>query len=440
MISFGKRIEPFIDTYLIGKTENTALTANRPECRGKVLGFDMPWENEGSLGMNIFDDGGTVKMFYRGFPGNGHNDWSDRQTACVAYSEDGLRFTRPDFHEIEYGENKENNIVRMDRFCHNFCGFLDPNPAAKPDEKYKAIAGHYTLNGLYVFGSPDGIRWHPLCDAPVITSGRFDSMNIAFYDVSAGVYRCYSRYLEQRGDALYRAIQSCTSEDFIRWTDPVGNEYPGMPDVFEQLYTNAVCTVPGAEHILVSVPMRYNDSREALVEGAEDKGVSDCTFMTSRDGVHWDRTFPGAWIAPGMNPHEWTQRNFIFLAGIIERGQDFLMYTMQNYMWDDDGVWCYSVPRYRFASVYADYFGGSFETKPLVFETDAFFLNYATTAYGYVKVTVFDEAGTVLGQTGEIYGNEISRELHFDGIAGKRGTLRFDLRDAHIYAVGGDMA
>ena len=46
MIAFGNRIEPLVDSCLIGKMENAALTLNRPVCRGKVLGFDMPWENE----------------------------------------------------------------------------------------------------------------------------------------------------------------------------------------------------------------------------------------------------------------------------------------------------------------------------------------------------------------------------------------------------------
>jgi len=55
-------------------------------------------------------------------------------------------------------------------------------------------------------------------------------------------------------------------------------------------------------------------------------------------------------------------------------------------------------------------------------------------------VTVLDTDGNILGQTDEIYGSELSRELRFDGIAGKCGTIRFDLRDAHVYAVGGKMA
>ena len=70
---------------------------------------------------------------------------------------------------------------------------------------------------------------------------------------------------------------------------------------------------------------------------------------------------------------------------------------------------------------------------------DTFYMNYSTAAYGDVQVTVLSEDGSVLGETGKIYGNELSRSLTFDGIAGKTGRLRFTLRDAHVYALGGKM-
>ena len=219
MIDFGKRIELLTDDYLIDKTENAVPLLNRPVLQGKVLGFDTPWENPGSLGMTVYEDNGKIALCYRGYPGPGSTDTSPEQTACIAVSEDGLTFTRPTIGTVERDGSRENNILRMDQFCHNFGVFLDTNPAAKPEEKYKAIAGHYSLNGLYVFGSPDGVNWHQLAEEPVITEGRFDSMNVAFWDKNAGLYRCYSRFLENG----IRAIQSCTSADFLHWTAPVPN-------------------------------------------------------------------------------------------------------------------------------------------------------------------------------------------------------------------------
>ena len=108
-------------------------------------------------------------------------------------------------------------------------------------------------------------------------------------------------------------------------------------------------------------------------------------------------------------------------------------------MWDDDGIWAYSIPKYRFLSLYADEDGGSFTTKPLRFETDDIYLNYSTSAYGYIKVTILDDCGSVLFVSDEIYGNELSHKLSVEGLAGKTGTMRIELKEAHLYALGSNM-
>jgi len=446
MIDFGKRIELMVDRFLIESTDRCTFAPVTPECIGKAIDFDKAWERPGSLGVTAFDDNGTVKLYYRGFPiHNSSGDANEKQTACLAVSEDGVNFTRYPVNEIEYDGIKENNIVEIGSHCHNFAAFLDKNPDAKQDEKYKAICGKLKMGGgLAAYGSPDGIHWHLLSDKPVITDGTFDTMNIAFYDTNAKKYRCYSRHWSEGVYKGYRIIQSCESDDFLHWTAPKPNVYPEHNIPCEELYTNAAGLIPGAEHILISMPMRFHRSRKKFDDYAGNPsgsvGVSDMVLMTSRDGVNWDRTVRGAWVSGGLYSHEWTQRCFIVSAGIIERGEDFLFYVEKNYMWDeDDGIYVYRVPRYRFISLSADCDGGSFVTKPLKFETDEIYLNYSTSGYGYVKVIATDENGAVIAESDEIYGNELSHRLHFDGIAGKCGRLRFELNDAKIYAVGSRM-
>ena len=103
-----------------------------------------------------------------------------------------------------------------------------------------------------------------------------------------------------------RAIQSCTSDDFIHWTTPEHHVYEeGVP--FEHFYTNATTLCPGAEHILLSFPMRFVPERTKDTEGMDypGGGISDAVFMTSRDGVHWDRTFMDAWLRAGLDQRNW---------------------------------------------------------------------------------------------------------------------------------------
>lgn len=446
MIRFGDRIEMMVDRFLLQDTDNVRFCKTEPLPLGKALGFDRPWEGLGSLGLTVFDDAGTVKCYYRGFP-DGQSDYSEKQVSCLAVSSDGIRFTPYPINEIPYGEWTQNNILRKDTFCHNFAPFLDPNPNCRPQERYKAIGGLDSQGGIHVFGSPDGIHWHMLADGPVITKGHFDSMNLAFWNPHTKLYHCYFRWnyrdvTSPEFPNLCRGIHNCTSEDFIHWSDPRPNEYEeGLVD---QLYTNAATPVPGAEHILVSFPMRFHEMRKKIqdFEGNPygSQGVSDAVFMSSRDGVHWDRTWKDAWLAGGLYSHEWTQRNFITLGGIIVRGDSFLLYTEKNYMWEDDGIWVYSIPKYRFLSLYADNRSGCITTKPLHFVSDDLFLNYSTSAYGHIRITVTDMDGRELFQSDKIYGNELSHKLHIENLSGSFGTLKIELKEAHLYAMGSAMS
>ena len=49
MLKFGHRAEPFVDDYLIDSLENVSFRITKPENLGKVLAFDKPWEDLGSL-------------------------------------------------------------------------------------------------------------------------------------------------------------------------------------------------------------------------------------------------------------------------------------------------------------------------------------------------------------------------------------------------------
>ncbi len=449
MIDFGKKIELMVDDYLIEQKHNLTFRYQFPTDEGRVITFEKEWEQAGSSTMTVLQDEQNIKCYYRGFPADpdpeGGGDLDVRQTSCLSVSDDGVHFTPYPVNEIVYDEIRENNIVRMDTFCHNFAPFYDTNPNCDPKERYKAIGGVRQQGGIHVFGSPDGIHWNMLADGPVITKGDFDSMNRAFWSPETGLYHCYSRvWLSvptqdkcEDEPKKVRAIQFCTSSDFIHWSEPVKNEYADGP--LDELYTNAATPVPGAEHLVVSIPMRFHATRQTLPNYPEP-GISDAILMTSRDGIHWSRPVKDAWLTGGPdNDREWTQRNFITAGGIIEHDNKHYFYIQKHFMWDDCGIWAYSVPKYRLMSLYADGDGGSFVTKPLHFESDSISLNCATSAYGSIRVTVRDTEEKVLFVSDEIYGNTLSHTLTFEGLAGTEGTLLIEMQEAHLYAIGASM-
>ncbi|MEO1997694.1 MAG: hypothetical protein ABGZ17_20725 [Planctomycetaceae bacterium] len=129
---------------------------------------------------------------------------------------------------------------------------------------------------MHAFQSADGIHWSPLSDDPVITEGAFDSQNVAFWDAARQRYVDFHRDFRNG----VRDIKTCTSKNFLEWTDPDWIEYPGVPP--EHLYTNAITAHPQAPHIFIGFPKRFVPSRNPT--GHPYAGVSDGVFMSSRDG------------------------------------------------------------------------------------------------------------------------------------------------------------
>jgi hypothetical protein len=447
-VDVGSRWELFVDDWLIDSQQGTSLELNEPQRAEVVLTTDAPWEGVTSAYFSVVQDGDLVRLYYRGsVPGS---DRSEEQVTCMAESRDGIHFTRPKLGLIEINGSAENNVVWKGVESHNFAPFIDTNPDCKPEERYKALAGikapgknwqeGATAGGLFAFASPDGIRWHKMQKDPVLTKGAFDSLNLAFWDPARGQYSCYNRIF---ADGV-RAIQSSQSSDFLHWSDGVANRYAeGVP--MEHFYTNATRPCPGAEHILLSFPKRFVPNRKKLPSHPET-GASDAVFMSSRDGVNWDRSFLEAWVRPGRDQKNWTERNNMPAWGIAETAPgEWSMYISEHYRWPDNRLRRLVLPRHRLASMHAGAAGGEFTTRPLAFTGDRLILNYATSAAGSVQIELQDAAGKplpgfALADTPPLYGDELDaavvwKSADVSTLAGKPVRMRFVLNDADVYAL-----
>ena len=438
-IDLGPRWELFVDEHLVAEKNGVTLKLHEPVKREIVLTTDQPWEGKTCAYFSVIQDGGKVLMYYRG--SSGGSDHSDAQVTCVAESTDGIHFTRPKLGLIEAGGTKDNNVIWRGVESHNFSPFLDANPKAKPDERYKALGGvkepgknwHQgeTPGGLYAFASADGIHWKKIRDEPVITKGAFDSQNLAFFDTTRDRYVCFSRIFINK----VRAVQSNTSIDFLNWTEPMPHLYAeGVP--MEHFYTSATVPCPTAPHLFLSFPKRYVTDRKKVPDH-EAGGVSDAVFMSSRDGVHWDRPFLEAWSRPGPDLKNWTDRNNMTANGIVVTGDgEWSLYISEHYRHDDHRIRRLSVRKQGFASMHGGAAGGSFTTKPLVVSGAKLHLNYATSAAGSVGIEVLDEAGKVVADLKELYGDEFDAPgMDLSALKGKTVSMRVSLKDADLYAL-----
>ena len=166
-----------------------------------------------------------------------------------------------------------------------------------------------------------------------MTKGAFDSLNLGFWDTARNRYACYSRIFSNK----VRAVQSNHSTDFLDWSDGVPNRY-GTDVPWEHFYTSATFPCPGAPHQLLAFPKRLMPTRKK-VPAHPLPGVSDAMFMSSRDGVLWDRTFLEAWARPGPDEKNWTERSNMPAWGIVQTdATEFSLYLSEHYRWPDHQI------------------------------------------------------------------------------------------------------
>ncbi len=449
-IEIGGRRELFVDGYLIDRLEGARLKLHPPQPREIVLKFDRPWEGLYSGYETVLNTGDAFRLYYRGMPIAKHT--LDTEVTCVAESRDGIRWTKPKLGLFEVHGTKDNNVVlARHRGCHNFAPFLDANPNAQNDQRYKALGGT-GAPGLIAFASPDGIHWNELQAEPVITKGAFDSQNNAFWSESEGQYVCYFRVFREGK----RWIARTTSKDFIQWTEPVDLDTDGKPR--QHLYTNQMAPYVRAPHIYLGLPTRFFPGRRVVTE-AEARQIgtptewdyaNDCTdvlFCSARGGAELSRTFLEAFIRPGRDLRNWTSRANYAARGIIETADGELsLYVKHNAGYPTAHVRRYTLRPDGFVSVHGPYAGGEMITKPLVFSGNRLTINYATSAAGGLEVELQAPNGEPLGgfaltDCPEIIGDRIQRTVRWKGdgnigrLAGKPVRLRFVLRDADLYSI-----
>ena len=446
MRKIGSRRELFVDDWLIERFSGTELRLHSPTPQEIVLSFDAPWEGAVSFYATILEVEGEYRAYYRG-----QQDEKTKAVVAVVTSTDGISWQRPNLGLIEWEDSRENNIVWNGPGSHNFAPFEDTNPAASPSQRFKAVGGSKVNDEsvLMAFVSEDGYHWQPLQSEAIITDGAFDSQNLAYWDAYRGHYVAFYRDFRNLEGELerwtgIRSIKWATSTDFINWTPGEWLDFGSAP--LEHFYTNATISYFRAPHIYLSFPKRFLPEPKVVPEHPSP-GVSDGVFMSSRDGLHWDRTFMEAFLRPGRDRENWTERNNAVSWGIIPTAPDELtIYWMEHYRHPTCRLRRGTLRMDGFASVNAPYTGGELLTHPLQFTGSQLTLNYATSAAGSIRVEVQEADGTpiegyTLADSAEMVGDEIEGVVGWQGgtsvasLSDRPVRLRMVLRDADVYAL-----
>ncbi len=471
-IDIGSRRELFVDLALIEQIEGQAeLKLHHPTPREIAIQFDQPWEGNASGYPTVIQDGDLYRMYYRGHRyiiDDPPLKQAQSEAVCYAESSDGIHWIKPNLRLFDWPGSPENNIIwQGGPETHNFAPFIDTNPDCPPEQRYKAIGGTVTSNGLMTFQSADGIHWSKLSDGPVVTKGAFDSHNTAFWDAEHQRYSMYVRYFSEDEFKGLRSIGLSQSPDFVHWSEPVGLEYLDSPP--QQMYTNRIGPYHRAPHVLFGFPTRYvarpltdyiktlepTALRKTLIAADERVGtdLTDGLFMSSRDGRafhRWDEAF----LRPGSEAEgRWIYGDNYQSYGLFETRADDPRLPNEISMHFDEGAWRDDARRLRrytvrldgFVSLNAPYSGGEAVTKPLSFSGRRLALNYATSAAGSLRVEIQDAEGNPiegfsLGESAELFGDSTGQSAEWGGrkdvsrLAGQRVRLRFALKDGDLYS------
>ncbi len=483
VIPIGGERECFFDNYLLDSGLTSAeLRLHQPVLRGPALVHDAPWEGSCCNYHNMFFDEtwhgvdgknekGTYRLYYLGWQVRPHEDgqkpWHPIY-ACYAESADGLTWTKPNLGLIEFNGSKDNNIILAEGINHsgavdNLMVFRDDNPAAAPEARYKGVAS--ASGGLRRYLSPDGIHF---TEGDVIThKGAFDTLNVIFWDPRAKLYRGYIRNFHSTDNprimSPVRDVRYMESPDFNTWTDPVPLAFDDGQDF--PLYTNMVVPYFRAPQLYIGFPTRYiersgwNGSFEELggkdfrrsrmkMETRFGLTITDCVFIVSRDGRNFHR-FPNAFMRPEMeNQVNWVygdcypSRGFAVTPNTVPGAPDELsMYAPTSQWMQEPAVLNrYSLRMDGFASIHADGSERIATTKVLTYEGKDLFINFETSAMGYLFVTLIDAKGKRFASC-ETFGNTLDRKVVFDdpeavkANSGKPVTIEFRLRDADVYSM-----
>lgn len=139
VIDLQDRRELFVDQYLIEELSNLELELHAPHNEGPVLYFDQPWEGHFSAYCTIIHDGDLYRAYYRGVREAGA-DGRPNEVTCYAESDDGIQWRKPELGIFEVNGMKANNVILAHAapVRHNFSPFIDRNPKADPEQRYKA--------------------------------------------------------------------------------------------------------------------------------------------------------------------------------------------------------------------------------------------------------------------------------------------------------------
>ncbi|MYC78332.1 hypothetical protein F4X10_21430 [Candidatus Poribacteria bacterium] len=418
-----------------------------------LFGEDKPWEPRfDNVYANVIYDveDELYKCWYNPFiidervthtpPEKRHPDWcsymdvkpSEREMGlCYACSSDGIHWEKPELGLVEFGGNKQNNIL-MRRV--NGAGVFKDGREINPARRYKMFfCGEPQMTVAF---SPDGLRWREPLPIPQIEAhGTHPN---AFWAETLGKYVGITRQHARN----IRLVTRAESPDFVHWT-PDASILEG-PNPRLQAHDMIVFPTCGIYIGLLGMMVYPEDSDIDVKQHVE--------LAWSPDTIHWHRiqegipfmgNTPSETERYGETPYDW---GTIFPSAPI-----FFDDEIRIYYGAGDGYFFNWRNGYlALATLRPDGWAGYepiatdmpavITTQPLIFDGTSIGITADVSDGGSVRVAILDNMGRQLTSSQPIYSTVTDSRVKWESsqdlanLKGKQIRLRFQLHNAKLYA------
>lgn len=472
-LEIGDQAQLAADRTWIQSTERVSFTLHpaRKHPANPLVKADRPWEG---WRINIY---GTVlfdaekKLFKMWYVSDATPDFPTFAT-CYATSADGIQWTKPPLGTAKAaaGTAGHNAVVDACLLPSVIKDMADPDPA----RRYKMVAWVQKPKpegGPHTFVSPDGLNWTRLSDKPIC---RSNDVITAYFDEARSLYVAFPKLSTAVRGQVRRCFGMTTSRDFLAWPEP---RYVFQPDQRDDAGSLArieaarpMLDVPDdpalmrtefygigvhvAESCTLAFPWVFTINNNARYGNHE--GPSEIQFAVSRDLDKWERPFREA-VVPRGRAGAWDCGFLTTSSRALRVGDEvWLYYGGANYthgspcLYRAEGtgrgdkytagiglaIWKLD----RFVSVDGPAEGGTVTTAPVQFSGTHLDLNAATNQGGSIIVELRDAPGNLLARSKPVTGDDLRCPVDWEDhggigkLAGKPVTLRFQLKDAQLFA------
>jgi len=308
---------------------------------------DRPWEAEyvhGHMGPFFDPSVGKYRLYYRSrcagaaavvrdpnAPVSERPEKTPRTFICLAESEDGERWHKPNLGLFSFQGSVANNIVLEGTGADSaYWNVLYDEAEPKPERRYKGLGVDQCTRtrlpgtaagerGVCVDYSPDGLHWRGVRDLVMSTRDLTDA-DCLFpgRDPATGLWTAFFR---PRVAPKRRFLGYSVSEDFENWTYPRMLLTPdAADDPFTEFYGMAAASVGDLRAGLMWVYHNNPDYSPMTIE-----------LVYSRDGRHYRRAVPRTEFLP-LGPEGDFDCRLIVANGILDHGAEhWIYYTGHNY-------------------------------------------------------------------------------------------------------------